>query len=175
MVTWPRTGPTHLTIPGVVVCMAMITKSGNGSRKTLPEGNSGPPGGICWRPRCCASDADGGRARAATTMTVSNVPDRVMTQPLPMAGSCALRSRCFLERPACVTLPLGVIHAMGDDSTLPTRGLWLRPIGKWSECFQMTAWGSEAERLRISKCFPLYPRRQRKRAVPVFRATQGGF
>src|SRR5262245_30039746 len=90
MVTWPRTGPTHLRIPGVVVCIAMITKSGSRSRKTLPDGNVGPPGGICWRPRCCASDADGGRARAATTMTVSNVPDRVMTFQWPGAAPCDL-------------------------------------------------------------------------------------
>jgi hypothetical protein len=60
----------------------MMSKSGSRSRRTLPEGNIGPPGGICWRPRCCACDADGGRARAAMTMTASNAPDRVMTQPL---------------------------------------------------------------------------------------------
>jgi hypothetical protein len=72
---------------------SVIIKSGNspGPRRTLPEGNIGPPGGILLAPRCCASDADGGRARATTTITVSNVPDRVITQPL--AGSCALRSQ----------------------------------------------------------------------------------
>src|SRR5262249_29311051 len=42
---------------------------------------------------------------------------------------------------AChVTLRLGVIHAMRDDTTLPSRGLWLRPIGKTSENLRMTAW-----------------------------------
>src|SRR5262249_12891325 len=35
MVTWPRTGATHLRIPGVVVCIAMITKSGSRSRRTV--------------------------------------------------------------------------------------------------------------------------------------------
>src|SRR5262249_49484608 len=41
---------------------------------------------------------------------------------------------------AChVTLRLGVIHAMRDDTTVPSRGLGLRPIGKSSECFQLTA------------------------------------
>src|SRR5262249_21868389 len=36
--------------------------------------------------------------------------------------------------------PLGVIHAMGDDTTLPSRGLRLRPAGKSSENLRMTAW-----------------------------------
>jgi hypothetical protein len=32
---------------------------------------------------------------------------------------------------------LGVIHAMGDDTTLPSRGLRLRPMGKSSEASEL--------------------------------------
>src|SRR5215831_7522036 len=42
---------------------------------------------------------------------------------------------------------------MGDDTTLPSRGLALRPIGK-------SQLGPKAVRLRGSKCFPVCPRKR---------------
>src|SRR5215475_562626 len=84
MVTWPVKGRMHLTSPAE---NAVNLKSGNGWSKTLPEETTGPPGGICWRPRCCASEAGGGSASAATRATVSNGADRGMTEPLSLPGA----------------------------------------------------------------------------------------
>jgi hypothetical protein len=55
---WPMKGRMHLTSGDGII--ETIIKSGNSPAKTLPEGMIGPPGGICWRPRCCASDAEAG-------------------------------------------------------------------------------------------------------------------
>ena len=37
-----------------------------------------------------------------------------------------------------MTLRLGVIHAMGNDTTLPSRGKSLRAIGKSLECLHVS-------------------------------------
>src|SRR5262249_51198920 len=36
----------------------------------------------------------------------------------------------------------------GDDTTLPSRGQRPTPIGRSTECFQMAAWGPEADIIR---------------------------
>src|SRR5262245_47297496 len=64
MVTWPVKGRMHLTSPAE---NAVNLKSGNGWSKTLPEETIGPPGGICWRPRCCACEAGGSDDAAQLT------------------------------------------------------------------------------------------------------------
>src|SRR5262245_8333894 len=46
-----------------------------------------------------------------------------------------------------------------DYTTLPSRGLSLRPVGKSSECFRMTA-GVKSGKLRMSACFPVCPRKR---------------
>src|SRR5262249_34203083 len=48
---------------------------------------------------------------------------------------------------------------MRDDTTLPSRGLWLRPIGKSSGCFRMTA-GVKSGKAQNEHMFSGLPQKQ---------------
>jgi len=55
-----------------------------------------------------------------------------------------------------VTLRLGVIHAMGDHTTLPSRGLWLRRIGKSGEASELPL-GFKTRKAQNEKMFSGLP------------------